>query len=749
MAADISRLVLEADSSQIKKADRDLDNLEKTSGDVEKSTKKMKDEFSSLGAVMRSVLPTVSFAAALAASVPIHREFTKSVSELSAITGATGNDLKFYREEAMKLGASTTFAASQVVQAFKLVASAKPDLLENKDALASVTKEVLTLAEASGLELPEAAKALGSSLNQFGEGASQATRYINVLAAGAKFGASEIENTAEALKNAGAVASSLGLSFEETNAAIQGLASVSIKGAEAGTGLRGVLLKLSTQSRNEFNPEIVGLTTALKNLEAANLTTTQKAKLFGQESITAATALISQADAVDTLVAKLTGTNTAYEQARVNTDNLDGDIKQMNSSWENAALLLGESFDPALRASVQLLSFFGKVASSVVISIDDMGDAIGAYAAATGALLSGEVDQFKEILKMREAEYQANRKRLDALWEEVDANKVLNEVVKNKPTAGKGGAPVIDEKAIEAARKAEEKRQKSIADTITALEKEFYTTGMSRSELERYNLELLGATDAQKALVEEIVLDIEAKEADIKATRLLAEEHEKQMAIIKRSTDRAMWGAEDAFVNFVKTGKSEIGDLVDTILDEILRLQFRDSFAPALSSGFSGIFGGLFGGGSGQQSSMLNDQWSWMDDIASFFGFANGGIMTSSGPMALNKYASGGIVDRPQVRVAGEGDMNEAIVPLPDGRSIPVNINSNSGMHGNIEINIHEAPGTQASIQQSQEGGKMKLDVIIEQIDNALGKRITTGVGGLNRSLQTAYGLNPAAGAHR
>lgn len=284
------------------------------------------------------------------------KKFQSAISDLSAITGATGKDLKFLSDKSKEFGATTTLSASQAAEAFKLVASAKPDLLESADALAAVTKEAITLAEASGSSLPDAAKTLGSALNQFNADASESSRFINVLAAGAKFGASEIAQTAIALKQAGAVASNAGISFEETNAAIQALSTVSIKGGEAGTGLRNVLLKLQIQSNDKLNPAIVGLSTALKNLGKENLSTEAKTKLFGLENVVVADTLIKQAGNLDELTSKLTGTATAYEQARIKVDNLDGDLLSLNSRFEALQITLFGKVDPGLRQTVQSIT---------------------------------------------------------------------------------------------------------------------------------------------------------------------------------------------------------------------------------------------------------------------------------------------------------------------------------------------------------------------------------------------------------
>lgn len=349
MGVDVTSLVLRVDSREVVQGTKDLDSLSKQAGRTETAAKSMQRELAKFFGGLSAV-------ALIKETISAYSNFSSAISELSAITGAAGDDLKYYREQAKLMGQTTTQSASKVVEAMKLVGSAKPELLSNKEALAAVTKEVITLAEASGLDMPTATKAAVVSLNQFSEGADQASRFVNVLAAGAKYGASEIGDAAEALKNAGTVASSLDISFEETNAAIQAIGAAGIYAGEAGTGLRAVLLKLSTQTRDEFNPEIVGLAKAFQNLAAANLTTTEKSDLFGLESIKVANALLLQADSLEGLTKQLTGTNVAYEQARVRNDNLGGDVKRLMSSLEGLAITIGEKLDPFLRSLAQHLA---------------------------------------------------------------------------------------------------------------------------------------------------------------------------------------------------------------------------------------------------------------------------------------------------------------------------------------------------------------------------------------------------------
>jgi TP901 family phage tail tape measure protein len=454
--ADIAKLALVVDSGSVKGATAELYKFSKESSNVESQTKKTKKATDGLLDSMKNYASLAVVSVAVWRVIDAHREFQKSISELSAITGATGADLEFYRQQALALGSSTTFAASEVAAAFKLVASAKPDLLESKEALAAVTREVLTLAEAAGIDLPAAANAVGGALNQFGADASLAGDYVNVLAAGAKLGSSEITQTAEALKNAGTVAASVGLSFEQTNAAIQALASVSIKGAEAGTGLRGVLLKLSTQNNDEFNPQIVGLTAALNNLRDAELSTIQMSEIFGQESITAATALINQANEVDRLTGALAGTDIAYQQAAINTNNLDGDVKAMSSSWSGAALVIGQTFDPILRALTQAITWLGKVVQTTAIEFDDLADTLASYAAIAVSLISLDYQQIETITELRREARAATEEKIANVWAEAgEKKKAIEEEEKAEQSraTAEAGRVAIREKAIEDAAK--------------------------------------------------------------------------------------------------------------------------------------------------------------------------------------------------------------------------------------------------------------------------------------------------------
>lgn len=357
--------------SETKKAEKAVENLQEKMNSAAGSSEKLSSSLSKVAGAVAAAITVERIVAAMNAAVQASKAFQKSMSDLSAITGATGEQLKLLEANARQIGATTSLSASQAAEAFKLIASAKPDLLESSAALNTVTRAAVTLAEAAGTTLPEATDTLGSALNQFGADASEANRYINVLAAGSKFGAAEVVDVAVALKNSGVAAASAGVGFETLNAAIQSLAAVGIKGGEAGTGLRNIILKLETDTNQKLRPSVVGLTSALQTLANANESTAALTKRFGLENITAAQALLNNANSMAELEQKLTGTNTAYEQASTRVNNLDGDMKALSSATEALAISIGDKLNPAARDSAKFITELATATTNWLDSISE------------------------------------------------------------------------------------------------------------------------------------------------------------------------------------------------------------------------------------------------------------------------------------------------------------------------------------------------------------------------------------------
>lgn len=282
-------------------------------------------------------------------------QFEKSLSSLRSLTGVSAKELEYFKNEAIKMGSTSTQTASQVVEAFQLIGSQKPELLKNKAALAEVTNQAIVLAEAAGMEVPEAAKALTGSLNQMGESANKAGEYINILAAASQAGSADIPYLTKAIEKSGGAASSVGIKYNELVAAIEAIAPKVSEASEAGTNLRNIFLILESSADKNLKPSVVGLSTALENLAAKNYDATQMTKMFGRESVTAALAIVNAKDEYKNYLEAITGTNTALEQQRINNDNLAGSINAISSAWEGFVLTLNNS-NGALKDTADLLA---------------------------------------------------------------------------------------------------------------------------------------------------------------------------------------------------------------------------------------------------------------------------------------------------------------------------------------------------------------------------------------------------------
>ena len=316
------------------------------------------------------------------------RDFEQSIANLSAITGATGKDLEFLKQTAIDLGSATTLSASQVAEGFKLIASAKPELLEDAEALAEVTRQSITLAEAAGITLPEAAAAVTSSLNQFGEGAEKTAEFVDILAAGAKFGSGDINFLNEALIKVGVVASSAGVSFRETTAALEVLAKAGIPASTAGNNLKNVILSLEeaglgfTSGQFNFNEALEESRQLLDSIKDPAERAAKEIDLFKKENLAAGQTLLGNAALLDDLNEKLGQQGIAAEQAAINNDTLGGAVKLLKSAWEGF-ILGADGAGGASNKLKDIIKFLAENLDTILKSIILVVKVWGAYKLAT------------------------------------------------------------------------------------------------------------------------------------------------------------------------------------------------------------------------------------------------------------------------------------------------------------------------------------------------------------------------------
>ncbi len=289
-------------------------------------------------------------------AIDIQRQFESSIQNLSAITGATGKDLDFYKEKALEMGTTVKGGASAVVEAFKLIGSAKPELLKNKEALTAVTDSAILLSKAAGLELPDAATRLTDAMNQFGAASDQAGMFVDTLAAGAKFGAAEVPQITEALLKFGVAAKASNINIVESTAAIELLGEKGLKGAEAGTALRNVFAKLSAtdvlpkEAKKQLEDAGINLKTLsdttiplkdrLKELSKIQNNANALTQVFGLENKNAAQSILQNLPRLQELTSQIgeQGLGSALEQATINTDTLDQALLEAGNQYDNMIL---------------------------------------------------------------------------------------------------------------------------------------------------------------------------------------------------------------------------------------------------------------------------------------------------------------------------------------------------------------------------------------------------------------------------
>lgn len=531
-------------------------SFKKTSKEQGKALDFIKGKALALGAAL---LGAFAIQQVVGGAIKILKEFEKELSTLQSITGSTTKEMEFFAKAAKDVGEATKTSSIEVVKAFTQIGSAQPELLKSSRALAEVTKQALILGKAAGIDATEAAIALTSAMNQFGVSAKDAARFTDIFATSQQKGSSFIRDTSEALINAGAAASAAGLSFETTNAAIQALAKGAIVGARAGTALRGVLSKLSSQTDDKINPSMIGLSDTLKELQSRNLTLADATKLVGEEGATGLLTLIKQIDLFEELDGNLNDVGNAMRQMEINTDNLDGSLDELSIAYENFVLSLSGS-DGILKDTIDFFTTFITTITKGFESIEQIKaevilKSLGEAAASDTDEFEGFVNRLKEtgketrtLTELSQAFLRIDKQRLEILRENSEANEDQIKILENRIKAIDSFV-IIQEKAVELEKESTKSNKKSIgafaqlSKQIAELKKELLNQAIAGDisketvdklnaalkSLEQAELRVKGAImgtlppmKAQKLELEEIkdiILDVDAALADMDQER--------------------------------------------------------------------------------------------------------------------------------------------------------------------------------------------------------------------------------------
>lgn len=309
----------------------------------------------------------------------VGRAFEYSMSKVGAITGATGNDFKKLRDEAINMGKSTIFTAQESAEAMQYMAIAG---WKTEEILAGI-KPVLDLAAASGEDLAQVSDILTDGMTAFGISAQGAGRFADVLTAAAINANTDVGKMGETFKYVAPIAHSLGYSIEDTAAAIGLIADSGIKASQAGTDLRSIFSRLATNVGASKN-QLGALDVLTKELGVSFYDASGKTRPFidvlndarvawqglsqeeqvnyaktiaGQKAMAGWLALMNTTPEKFNQVtdAIKNSSGTAQQVATEMTDNVEGDVKRLKSKVEGAQIDLSKAFEPETRGALEWL----------------------------------------------------------------------------------------------------------------------------------------------------------------------------------------------------------------------------------------------------------------------------------------------------------------------------------------------------------------------------------------------------------
>lgn len=336
------------------------------------------------------------------AAVKMAADFDQQMSTVQANTGATGAQMDQLRAAAIEAGASTVYSATDSADAINDLGKAGMSVT---DILTGGLSGALNLAASDGMAVGDAAEYMANALSMFHLKGSQASQVADTLAAGASKAVGNVSDFGEALNNCGAQANSFGMNVQETTGVLALFAQNGTIGAEAGTQLNSMLMKLAAPSAEAANTmkelgisaydaqhHFVGMANFAGQLQKAekNLTDEQRnqanATIFGSYAIKAANYLYEAGESgVNKWTKAVSESGYAAEQAAAKNNNLKGDLENLSGSMESLMISVGEGAQGPLRKMVQgldtLVDAFAGLPSGAQQTLVVMASLVGVFGA--------------------------------------------------------------------------------------------------------------------------------------------------------------------------------------------------------------------------------------------------------------------------------------------------------------------------------------------------------------------------------
>ena len=417
---------LHENKTKLSDAEYAADKLDNSLEEVESSAKKADDGFTMFKATLANLAADAIMRAVdgiknlVGNVIELGQNFTSTMSEVSAISGATGEDFEKLEACAREYGATTVFSASNAAEALKYMSLAGWDADQSTSALGGV----LNLAAASGMELGAASDMVTDYLSAFAMEAGDAAYFADLLSYAQSHSNTTAEALGEAYKNCAANLNAAGQDVETVTSLLEGMANQGYKGSEAGTAMAAIMRDITNGMKDgaiKIGETSVAVMDAQGNFrDLTDILTEVEAATNGMGDAERAVALSSTFTADSTKGLNLIlnegmdniagyeeelrgASGSAEEMANIMNDNLSGDVAAMNSAFEELGLKIYDALESKLRAGVQFITngvipaieWLGGHIPEVTIAVSGLGAVI---AAMNWGIISSKIAMVKGAL---------------------------------------------------------------------------------------------------------------------------------------------------------------------------------------------------------------------------------------------------------------------------------------------------------------------------------------------------------------
>lgn len=494
-------------TKEVKAVDKATDSAQKRTGALTRAWRRF-------GGVVSAIAVGALIQRTFRRAMNAGREFESQLADLEAITGITGDALDLLGDAAMETSSRYGVAATEIVEAQKLVASQLAEKIdfgteEGIRELRDVADQAVLLQKAAGIDLSTAVEATTTALNQFNLEASETNRVINTIAAGSKLGAAETRDQAEAYREAGTAFAGAGQTIESLNASVQVLAANAIRGSRAGTGLRNIITRLETRADrlaehgfDNLNLKSDGFAVTMEKLAPLLDDVSARTDIFGEQAQGLAAILIQNAEGLQDMETAVTETDTAMEQAEVKMQTFDSAVERLSNTFDNRLI---KSFQATNGVGVKFINMITSAVDSVGEAIDNVNHWMESHK---------DLRREQELAETQiRATIRTSKDSIEQIQEEIKARDLQGESLKEAEDAiadlRERYTSILPEfEAYEEDLRRQVKEQEEVIESTKEMDNSMgqrdVALRQAQEELERLNIRLANAGKAQDVYREEV-----------------------------------------------------------------------------------------------------------------------------------------------------------------------------------------------------------------------------------------------------